>query len=75
MIATIAFRVFFVCLFVCACMVLGGIWFEHQIESARYFQATATLFVTGLASFLTWFSLTLRAIHARLHIKQDATGL
>lgn len=69
MIAPIAFRVFFVCLLTCAPMVLGGIWFEEQITSEEYFKITATLFIVGLLSFLSWFSLTTRAI---LHALQQS---
>ena len=43
-------------------MVISGIWLEEQIKSEVYFKIIATLFVTGLMSFLTWFSLTVRAI-------------
>ena len=54
--------VFFPCLFLCAGMVLAAIWLgEHALPEA-YFQTTASLFVIGLATFLTWFVRTLSAL-------------
>lgn len=47
--------VFFTCLFACAGMVLFAVWTEGMVPKPLYFQITATLFVVGLASFLTWF--------------------
>lgn len=58
--------VFFACLVACASMVLGAVWGGKAIQGPLYFQTTATLFVIGLASFLTWFVLTLRRV-VRMH--------
>lgn len=63
---TISFRIFIFCLLTCATLALGVVWFEKHITTEYYFQVTATLFITGLASFLIWFSLTLRAIAQRM---------
>lgn len=61
-----AFRLFLACLIICATMVLFAIWIGEHVLPPVYFQSTATVFVTGLASFLIWFSLTLRSIHTLL---------
>jgi hypothetical protein len=66
MVRHLSFRIFLLCLIACATMVLGIIWFEHEIAAPIYFQTTATLFIVGLASFLIWFSSTLLAIRALL---------
>jgi hypothetical protein len=48
-------------------MVLIAIWVgSDNALGETYFKTTATLFVVGLASFLTWFSATLTAIWRRL---------
>lgn len=57
--------VFFFCLVACASMVLVGIWAGKGLPPA-YFQTAASLFVIGLATFLSWFTLTLRAVCKRL---------
>jgi len=62
----VAFRLFLVCLIVCAVMVLGAIWLGEGRVPEIYFQSTASLFVIGLASFLIWFSLTLKSIYSFL---------
>ena len=41
---------------------LAGIWFEHSLPTPISFQAAASFFIVGLASFLTWFVGTLRRI-------------
>jgi hypothetical protein len=55
MLLTISLRVFLVCLFSCATLVLYIIWFGDQHEAPELFKTTASLFVVGLASFLVWF--------------------
>lgn len=58
------FRLFLVCLVTCASLVLFIIWTGGP-DSARpqiYFQTAATLFIVGLASFLTWFSIMLYSL-------------
>lgn len=67
MTARITFRLFLICLVLCAALALGIIWHAqaHPLPPV-YFQTTATLFVVGLASFLIWFSLTLRSILSAL---------
>jgi len=73
---TISFRVFLICLVACAALALGVVWYEDSITSPLYFQTTATLFITGLASFLIWFSLTLKSIHEFLaRNTKDQCGL
>lgn len=54
--------IFFPCLVLCAAMVLCGIWAPEHTLPPAYFKTAATLFVVGLASFLTWFVKTLRAL-------------
>lgn len=66
MIVRLTFKLFLVCLVLCASLALGAIWTNGRIHNPLYFQTTATLFVVGLASFLIWFSLTLRSIRAAL---------
>ncbi len=60
------FRLFLVCLVLCASMALGAVWLQDSITSPLYFQTTASLFILGLASFLIWFSLTLASIQQTL---------
>lgn len=62
MISRIAFRLFLTCLFPCALLVIAAVWLQDSITWKYYFSIVATLFVTGLASFLVWFSLTLKDI-------------
>lgn len=58
-----SFRLFLVCLFVCAALVLNAIWHSDDGTLPEvYFRTTASLFVLGLASFLIWFTGTLRLI-------------
>jgi hypothetical protein len=61
-----ALRLFFLCLIVCASLILFGIWYEPKIVSETYFKTAASFFIVGLASFLTWLSLILRAIYLLL---------
>jgi len=58
----ILLSVFFLCLVCCAVLMLAGIWFEHSLPTPISFQAAASFFIVGLASFLTWFVGTLRRI-------------
>lgn len=60
MLEKITFRLFLTCLFGCASLVLSIIWGGPPAEV--YFRITATLFVVGLGSFLTWFSMMLYSI-------------
>jgi len=47
----------------CASMVLIAIWVGHDDALGEiYFKVNATLFVIGLASFLTWFVIMIRRI-------------
>jgi len=69
MIARTAFRVFLTCLTLCASLVLIAIWLGEDWVVPLYFQVTATTFILGLASFLVWFSLTLRSILTLLQKK------
>lgn len=66
MVTHLSFRIFLVCLITCASLALGAVWLQDRIESPLYFQATASLFIIGLAAFLIWFSLTLRSLHVLL---------
>lgn len=50
----VARSLFFVCLYPCALLVLFFIW-NGGPPSQDFFRIAATLFVIGLASFLTWF--------------------
>lgn len=59
---TFVFRLFLVCLIVCASFALGAVWLQDRITNPLYFQTTASFFIVGLASFLIWFTHTLRAI-------------
>ena len=61
-----ALRVFLLCLILCAGMILTAIWIGEHAIAPVYFQSTATVFIIGLASFLIWFSLTLRSIYELL---------
>jgi hypothetical protein len=55
--------VFFFCLFACATMILIAIWFgKDNMLGETYFKTTATLFIVGLASFLTWFVGVMREV-------------
>jgi hypothetical protein len=63
---TFAFRLFLLCLIVCALLALGAVWLQDRITNPLYFQATASFFIVGLASFLFWFSRTLLAIRTLL---------
>ncbi len=58
----ISLRLFLICLLSCATLTIIGIWFGSQFDNSWYFQADATLFVVGFASFLIWFSIILSAI-------------
>lgn len=55
MIEILSRRIFFVCLYPCALIVLFTIW-SGGPDSAlpEVFQTAATLFVAGLAAFLMW---------------------
>jgi len=55
MIEQTARQVFFVCLYPCATLVLFFIW-NGGPASRVWFQLAASLFVIGLAAFLTWFT-------------------
>lgn len=59
------FGIFLICLISCASMVLFSIWFKSLVPGPWYFQIIATLFVTGLASFLVWFSMMLYAFRRK----------
>lgn len=50
----ITLRIFFVCLVLCASIVITFIWIGDP-EATWPFQIAATAFVFGLANFLTWF--------------------
>jgi hypothetical protein len=65
----ITFRLFLACLLSCATLVLIAIWLQDRITSPLYFQCTATCFVIGLASFLVWFSLTLKEMYTSMRGK------
>lgn len=56
----ILLRVFLVCLFSCASLVLSFVWGGDP--APLYFQIAASCFIVGLAAFLCWFVLTLRRI-------------
>jgi hypothetical protein len=62
MIQNIAFRMFLICLFTCATLVLILIWSPQEFPHEPFAKTAATFFVTGLASFLVWFSGTLIVI-------------
>lgn len=64
---TFAFRLFLLCLIVCATLALGAVWLQDRITYPVYFQSMASFFIVGLASFLFWFSRTLLAIRTLLH--------
>lgn len=53
MLGKITLRIFLVCLVSCATLVLSFIWGGDPAEV--YFKIAATLFITGLGSFLLWF--------------------
>jgi len=56
MVEQISRIVFFICLYVCALLVLFLIWTGGpETQSPYLFQTAASLFVVGLAAFLTWF--------------------
>lgn len=58
----LTFRLFLTCLFVCATMIIGGIWFDEHIHTEVYFKTAATFFIIGLTSFLLWVSGSLTAL-------------
>ena len=62
----ITFRLFLVCLITCALLALIAIWTGPDTLAPSYFQITMSTFIVGLASFLVWFSLLFRAMHAKL---------
>lgn len=66
MTSRIAYRIFITCLFPCALLVITAVWLQDRITWPYYFSIVATLFVTGLAAFLIWFSLTLTTIRKGL---------
>ena len=67
MIQRIALRLFYYMMFPCAALVITFIWAGGPPDPI-YGQIVATLFVVGLASFLTW--LTLLLVDVRGHIAQ-----
>ncbi len=67
MLEKITLRVFLVCLFSCASLVLSIIWGGPPAEV--YFKITATLFIVGLASFLCWFVSMLCGLRSALTIR------
>jgi hypothetical protein len=48
-------KLFFLCLFPCAGLILFFVW-NGGPPSPIYFQVAATLFIVGLTSFLVWFT-------------------
>jgi len=66
MITRTALRLFLFCLVLCASMFVTFIWLGEDSVPPVYFQILMTLFAVGLASFLIWFSLTLRSIYTLL---------
>jgi hypothetical protein len=63
----ILLSVFFFCLVTCASMVLIAIWLGHDnMLGETYFKTVATLFIIGLASFITWFTMTLLGMRSEL---------
>ena len=51
----ITLRVFFGCLITCALTIITVIWMGDDSGLPEYvFQGIATLFILGLANFLTW---------------------
>lgn len=66
MISRVSLRLFLFCLVLCASMFVTFIWLGEDSVPPVYFQIMITLFVVGLASFLIWFSRTLRSIHQLL---------
>ncbi len=69
MTSRIAYRIFITSLSPCALLVITAAWLQDRITWPYYFSIVATLFVSGLASFLIWFSLTLSAIHRSVQRK------
>lgn len=64
MLEKIILRVFLVCLFSCASLVLSFLWGGDP--APLYFQIAASFFIIGLAAFLCWFILLLKSIRSAL---------
>jgi len=59
--------VFFFCLFTCATMVLIAIWMgQDSALGETYFKTTATLFIIGFATFITWFVMQISHLSRKL---------
>ncbi len=70
MIEHIARKIFFTCLYPCAVLVLILVW-NGGPPAQIYFQVAASLFIIGLAAFLTWFVSCLRRVCAGLIALSD----
>ena len=61
MIERISGRIFFVCMYPCAILVFSFVW-NGGPPFEWLFRVAASLFIVGLAAFLTWFVLFLHGI-------------
>jgi uncharacterized membrane protein len=67
---TILYRIFLTCLTICASFVITMVWTQAEHAPEPLPQILVTTFVTGLASFLLWFTRLFRDLHTQVTKKE-----